>query len=91
MEWSVRRNLNCPPKAHRKKASWELFFFVRTPSNWFRNLVSDFVDYENANPQFYSFAANKLFLVFPKNNLVPLTGGRIIRTFAYFPVWLNWS
>jgi len=37
-------NLNCPPKAHRKKASWELFFFVRTPSNWFRNLVSDFVD-----------------------------------------------
>jgi len=54
VEWSEKDlNLNCPPKAHRKKASWELFFFVRTPSNWFRNLVSDFVDYENANPQFY--------------------------------------
>ena len=37
---------------------------------------------------FTCFAANKLFLVFPKNNLVSLTGGRIIGTFAYFPAWL---
>ena len=31
-------NLNCPSKAHhQKKASWELFFIIRTPLNWFRN------------------------------------------------------
>ena len=47
-------NLNCPSKAHhQKKASWELFFIIRTPLNWFHNLVLDFVDYGNANPQFY--------------------------------------
>jgi len=30
-----------------------------------RNLVSDFVDYENANPQFHSFDANKLSCFLP--------------------------
>jgi hypothetical protein len=37
---------------------------------------------------FTCFAANKLFLVCPKNNLVSLKRGRIIGTFAYFPTWL---
>ena len=75
-------NLNCPPKAHHSFL-FELHrigFVI-----WSQILLIT----KTPILSFTCFAANKPFLVCPKNNLVSLTGGWIIGTFAYFPAWLK--